>query len=194
MISKAAKHDQIKSSFKRAPLIATFLGTAVAAIAGPNFGTKQDPIPTAPVGGAPNMGFMPMLQMLVALGIVLALIKFVLPKFMGKLNKRLVAKSGSGILIEDTASFAGGQLYVVSVRGKSLLLSASNSGVSCLADLTTARPKNGQPLFMDMLAKETDDPSYLYVEESGEPTPVMKAAMTEDEIQAAIERLNRLGG
>jgi flagellar biogenesis protein FliO len=178
----------------RALAILTFLGTAMAAIATPNFGTKQDPIPSAPVAGAPNMGYMPMLQMLLALGIVLVLIKFVLPKFMGKLSKKFVAKSGGGILIEDTASFAGGQLYVVSVRGKSLLLSASQSGVSCLADLTEARPRAEQPLFMDMLQRETYEPSHLYVQESGEPTPVMKAAMTEDEIQAAIERLNRLGG
>ena len=50
--------------FARALAIFAFLGTTMAAIATPNFGTKQDPIPSAPVAGAPNMGYMPMLQML----------------------------------------------------------------------------------------------------------------------------------
>jgi len=175
-------------------IVGLVLAIAVPCFAGPPtvFGTKADTAPSP--SQTPGLGFMPLLQMMLALGIVLVLIKYVLPKLLGGINKKLVTKSGSGIDIEETASFAGGQLYVVSVRGKTLLLGSSQAGVACLADLGPKKSKTEQPLFMEMLDKETEHPSHLYVDAQGEPSPAMKSALSDEEVQAALERLNKLGG
>jgi flagellar biogenesis protein FliO len=137
---------------------------------------------------------MPFLQMMLALAIVLVLIKFVLPKLMGGINKKAVAKSGPGIDVEESTNFAGGQLHVVTVRGKTLLLGSSTSGLTCLADLGSTRPKADAPLFMDMVAQETEQPSHMYVDPQGQPSPAMKSALSDEEVQAALDRLNKLGG
>src|SRR5687767_10574766 len=99
-------------------------------------GTKTDPIKTATAQSPTSFGLMPFFQLLVALGIVLLVLKFVLPKFISKLNKRLVTSQEGGIKVEESASFAGGDLYIVNARGKALLLSVATTGVTCLADLT----------------------------------------------------------
>jgi flagellar biogenesis protein FliO len=179
----------------RALSLASLLGLALPCLAGPPstvFGTKADPTPAS--SQAPGLGFMPFLQMMLALGIVLVLVKFLMPKLLGGLNKKIVAKSGGGIEIEESATIGGGQLYVVNVRDKSLLLCASQSGVTCLTELGPKKPKVEQPLFMDILQQETAQPSHMYVDQQGEPSPAMKSALSDDEIQAALERLNKLGG
>lgn len=179
----------------RAILLAALSSLALPSFAGPGqpvFGTKADPSPSPTQ--APGLGFMPFLQMMFALGIVLVLVKFLMPKLLGGLNKKIVAKSGGGIEIEESATIGGGQLYVVNVRDKSLLLCASQSGVTCLTELGPKKPKVEQPLFMDILQQETAQPSHLYVDQQGEPSTVMKSALSDDEIQAALERLNKLGG
>lgn len=132
---------------------------------------------------------MPFVQMLVALGVVLLLIKFALPKLVGKLNKRLVTGVGSGIRIEESASFAGGNLYVVSARAKTLLLSVSPSGVNCLADLTETQSAPQAPLFMDILEAEQQKPTTSYSPSHFQP---QAAPLAPEDIQAAIDRLNRL--
>ncbi len=137
---------------------------------------------------------MPFLQMMMALGIVLVLVKFALPKLMGGLNKKIVAKSGNGIHIEETASLGSANLYVVSIREKTFLLGSTQNTVSCLAELPSKRAAAEPDLFIDLLERETEAPSHNYVDQAGEPTPAMKSALTDDEIQAALARLNKLGG
>src|SRR5688572_6928872 len=113
-------------------------------------GTKSDVIKTS-TQSPQGMSMMPFFQLMVALGIVLLVLKFVLPKFVTKLNKRLVT-SGNGIKVEESAAFAGGNLYIVNARGKTLLLSVATSGVSCLADLTPAEPPATlPPSFLEIL-------------------------------------------
>jgi len=177
----------------RASICVSLLAVAASCFAGPPtvFGTKADSA-TAPTS-APGLGFMPFLQMMLALGIVLVLIKFVLPKLMGGINKKAIAKS-AGIDVEESTTFAGGQLHVVSVRGKTLLLGSSTSGLTCLADLSSSKAKPEQALFMDMVDKETEQPSHMYVDAQGQPSPTMKSALSDEEVQAALERLNKLGG
>src|SRR5579862_4605080 len=84
-------------------------------------GTKSSPVagPMQTDTGGP--GIMSFLQMMIALGIVLVLLKLVMPKLVTKLNKKIVTKAGSAIQIEETAAFAGGSLYVVKARSKTLL-------------------------------------------------------------------------
>lgn len=109
------------------------VGTAYAQDAG-LLGTKASPISTSSSPG--GMGVMPLVQMAIALAVVLFLLKFILPRIVGKMNKKLVTSATSMLKIEESASFARGTLYIVRARSKTLLLSVSTQGVNCLADIT----------------------------------------------------------
>src|SRR3954464_8369141 len=98
------------------------------------------------------------LQMLVALGVDFLLLKLVMPKVVTKLNKKIVTKVGSAIQIEESAAFAGGSLYVVRAKSKTLLLSVATSGVTCLADLTPATAEPDMPTFKEIVDKEIEGP------------------------------------
>lgn len=149
---------------------------------GQRLGTKGDVLVTS----APSSG-VPILQMFVSLAIVLGLLKFVLPKIAGKLNKKLVTPLNSGIKIEESAHFAGGTLYIVNARGKSLLLSVSTTGVQCLSELESV-PVKQEPLFMEVLKQEVDEPKAPAMAiVNDEPIDRKKA-------EEALARLERLVG
>lgn len=109
------------------------VGLACAQDAG-LLGTKASPITTSSAPG--GMGVMPLVQMAIALGVVLFLLKFILPRIVGKMNKKLITSATSMLKVEESATFAGGTLYIVRARSKTLLLSVSTQGVNCLADIT----------------------------------------------------------
>lgn len=149
---------------------------------------------------------MPMLQMLLALGLVLVLLKFLLPKLIGKFGKKLVTKLDGGVKVEESANFPGGTLYVVSARKKTLLVSVAASGVACLADLTepTIAP---EPLtFQEMVDHAVVEPAASPSMEDAEPKPEEQAlgsflnlrhqAQPANNIDAqrALDRLRRLAG
>jgi hypothetical protein len=138
--------------------------------------------------GAEVASGVPVLQMFVSLAIVLGLLKFVLPKIATKLNKKLVTPLDSAIKIEESAHFAGGTLYIVSARGKSLMLSVSTAGVQCLADLTEANKPAPEPLFMEVLKQEVDHPTGPAMALVNEEPINRKAA------EEALARLERLVG
>lgn len=133
-------------------------------------GTKPDIVVQQPP--ASSVGPWDLAQMVVALAIVFALLKWALPKVVARMNKRLVTKAGSSITVEESASFGGGNLQIVNARGRTLLICVTPSAVSCLADLTHApQTENAEPAFFEM---------------------VDKAVVDADEI--ALDRLNRLTG
>lgn len=146
-------------------------------------GTREEKTsaPMTSAGGPIGVGSL--VQMAIALAIVLALVKWVLPKFLGKLNQRLVPSLGSTIKVEESAAFAGGNLYIVNARGKTLLLSATNTGVTMLADLTDAPAEPQVETFQEIL--EEADP------EKGAPAQAI-VVHEEDPAQQALERLQRL--
>lgn len=119
---------------------AGFLGTKVSGSAAESGASASGP------------GIGSFIQMVLALGIVLLLLKTVIPKLAGKLNKRLVTSATSTLTIEETANFAGGNLYIVRARSKTLLISASSSGVTCLSDITEG-PATAQevPTFQEIV-------------------------------------------
>ncbi len=121
---------------------------------------------------------MPLIQMAIALAIVLALLKFVLPKMVGKMNKKLVTSTASALNIEESATFAGGTLYIVRARSKTLLLSVSTQGVNCLADIT-------EPT---IAIEEKTEFEEIIDNEPGQTLP--NTAVIED----ALARLERLAG
>ncbi len=165
----------------------TFLTTLAflpaAAFAGDLLGTKADPAGSSN-GPSTSLGLAPMLQMLLALGIVLVLLKVLLPKLLTKFGKKLVTKLDGGIKIEESANFPGGTLYVVKARKKTLLVSVASSGVTCLTDLTEPDPLENQPTFQE-LVEQVDTPETFAVVEQ----PVDQTAT-----HRALERLRRLTG
>jgi len=151
---------------------------------GQKLGTKAD----LSLGAPSSSAGVPVLQMFISLAIVLGLLKFVLPKVAAKLSKRIVTPLNSGIKIEESAHFAGGALYIVTARGKSLLLSVSNTGVQCLSDLTEPNKAAPEPLFMDVLKEEFDHPTApLMAVVNDAPTDRQRA-------EEALARLERLVG
>lgn len=134
--------------------LTTFFATVLAAgvFAGPNqLGTKDDPISAPAQFDAGGPGLMTLLQTILVLGAVLFLLKSFLPKILLKLNKGLKTTLDGGIRIRESATFAGGSLYVVEARSKALLVSVGANGVSCLAELGTTSKDSEQPLFMELV-------------------------------------------
>jgi flagellar biogenesis protein FliO len=112
----------------------SFLALALASMASADpLGTRTSP---ASYDASP-VGFGPVVQMLFALALVGAGIKFALPALMKRFGGRISTQANGTIRIEESAAFPGGRLYVVEARGRTLLLGATGQNVSCLADLTT---------------------------------------------------------
>lgn len=172
----------------RTRLLLSFALLPKLCLAGSGFlGTKADGVSapgayTGPVSGAA------IFQLLVALGIVLLLVRYVLPKALTKFNRKLHPSLG-GIRIEESASFAGGNLYVVTARSKTLLLATSGSSVSCLADLTEAASAAEEPkTFQEMMEGEMMEGA---TDDRREATEDRRPA-TDDLFAQTLARLDRL--
>lgn len=146
------------------------LASAVAASADP-LGTRPSP---AAFEASP-VGFAPVLQMLAALLLVGAGIKFALPAIMKRFGGGFSTASSNGgtINIEESATFPGGKLYVVEVRGRTLLLGSTANSVTTLADLTVTD-------FAEALDQEM--------------TPAKDLSSVNDDPMEQLARLQRLGG
>jgi len=172
-------------------------------------GTKKDLSTGNASPAGPIVQPMDMIQMVLALCIVAAIIKWVLPKAIARLGKRITTPLGSTINLEESAAFGGGQLQIVTVRGKTLLLCVATSGVTCLADLTepTNAPKVEAPVFFDVL--DNADPTKAVVtadveadEEGGmsmdDAISLISATQSRilghPENEGPLDRLNRLTG
>lgn len=179
-----------------------FAAVQMAQAQGTGFlGTKADA--AKKVAGDPSTpSIMPLLQMLLVAGILLYLFKSLAPKLISKFNKRLVTNNSGNIFIEESAQFAGGSLFVVTARQRTLLLSVGSNGVNCLADLTATAVQPDPPLFMEMVdgalsdRGTNDEPprAAVYLEEPDEveEEPVLAATSpAKSEIESALERLKR---
>lgn len=154
-------------------------------------------LPSPSTTNSPGVGAMQLLQLVVAMAAVLFLMKWLLPKLVAKFSKKLNPSLSSSIRIEESASFAGGMLYVVTARNKQLLVCASQQGVSCLADLTDPIDTPPEPpAFFELLDQAGTKPSAdlfmaaVSVPEEDPPAPQMDPK----EVKAALERLERLAG
>jgi hypothetical protein len=155
------------------------------AYAGGEYGTKKDVVLPAsqPLPSGSTLGGMQLLQMLVAVAIVVAILKFLLPKVLSKVNRRLNTSIGSSIRIEESASFAGGNLFVIGARTKTLLVCVSPHGVTCLADLS--EPQTQEPkAFFEILDEAATRPQAQSTQQAAE--------FSNSDIQAALTRLARL--
>src|ERR1700678_1724271 len=92
-------------------------------IVGTKLGSDYSPVTTSTNSG---VGFGALAQMILALCVVAFVLKWVLPKLAGKITgKKLVTNVTGGIQVEETAQFAGGNLFIVSARGKTILISVT---------------------------------------------------------------------
>lgn len=116
----------------------------------------------------PTIGIMPILQLIVALAIVTALLRFVLPKVAVRLNESKLKKHGQIVKIEETTPVNGGMLMLVKARGRTLLIGATAGQMTTLADLTEI-PAEPQPKFERMLEEEEEIAEPEVVSESKAP-------------------------
>ena len=140
------------------------------------------------------------IQMIIAVAIVVGLMKFVLPKIVSKMGGKLTTTLNGGIRIEESATFPGGNLYVVTVSDRKLLLGATAQSISTLADLGPVVKPNPGPAFLDYL--DNADTSNVTPATEVIPTravvsveaPVEAEEEKESDPREALERLARLMG
>lgn len=160
--------------------------------------TKADMV--LPSGNASaGVGLMQLLQLFLAVAIVVAIIRFALPKLAPMVGRKLHPALGSSIRIEESATFAGGNLYVVAVRGRTLLLSVAQQGVSCLADLTPSGKEEEQPAFFELLddasaRQDAKTPSHAVVSDAAGQRDAPARASASQELLQALARLDRIAG
>ena len=115
-----------------------------------------------------------LLQMIIAVLVVFGLMKFMLPKVMAKFGGKLNTGVGSAIKIEESASFQGGTLYLVSVKDRSLLLGVAGTSITTLADLGNANKPDPGPTFMDILDNADEKKAF-------NTTPIVEVPIVEAE-------------
>jgi flagellar biogenesis protein FliO len=179
--------------------IASFSLLSAASIAGQDpLGTKADVLSAAssqaPAGGS----VWSILQTILVLGVVLFVLKAFGPKLIAKFSRKLVTSTSGQIKVEESATFAGGSLYVVEARGKSLLLCVGANGVTCLSELESKPSSLEQPLFMEIVDQEIETQianprpvrAAVYLEETEEPEKpvVTNSLLRNPEIQQLRKR------
>ncbi len=160
--------------------------------------TKKDTMSGFSTSASSGGGLMPLVQMALAATVVIFLLKSLMPKLAGKFNKSMATKVGSSIKVEESATFAGGTLYVVQAKSKTLLVSVNGTGVVCLADITETQSRPAVPTFMDILEEKTAAPekampqaiAYLS-DEAPVQTDEAETELPQD-FAVALERLNRI--
>ncbi len=94
---------------------------------------RDDPVPPFQSGAGP-VGFGTLLQMLLALGLVAALIRWLVPKLALKFSKRV--SNHSSLQVEATAAIGAQQIAIVRVRDRAFLVGTGSQSVNLIAELT----------------------------------------------------------
>ncbi len=132
---------------------------------------REDAMPpfNAETGG---VGIGSAFQMILALVVVVLLVKFLVPKFLGKMFKKSShSELGPEFEVIQTTTVGSQQLHLVKVRNRTLLLGSSQSGVNLISDLTEEQTVYNLPI----------------------PEP-KEELTTVDNFDDMLERLKRLSG
>jgi flagellar biogenesis protein FliO len=166
-------------------------------------GTKGDTTSTyQPTSGSGGSFF----QMIFALLIVLGVMRFLLPKLfsakvLAKFGGKLTTGLNSSIKIEESATFPGGALHLVTVKGRMLLVGSTATTINTLADLGNEQKNDPGPTFLEFLdvADRREDLSFGTPSEvpttAASNTAVVQAETTsqaDGPARAALERLQQL--
>jgi len=128
-------------------LLALAAAMPMASWAGETLGTKKDLATGVAPSSGPVVTGTEVFQMVGALVVVFALLKWGLPYVMAKFGRKLNTGIDNPIRSLESANFGGGTLQVVEVRDRTLLLSVTANGASLVCDLTpdpvaeAAKPK-----------------------------------------------------
>lgn len=164
--------------------IISFASLSSLSIAGTDpLGTKADLLTAATSSQSCGNSVWSILQTVLVLGVVLFALKVFGPKLITKFSRKLVTQTAGQIKIEESATFAGGSLYVIEARGKSLLLCVGANGVTCLSELESKPQTDVQPLFMEIVDQEIESQvtnprpvhAAVYIEETEEPVVPINA-------------------
>lgn len=172
------------------PLGLTFLAANAFSQSG-MLGTKSDSTPALQASQSSGGGW---IQMIIALVLVLGIMRFLLPKLisskvMTKIGGKLTSGVGSEIKIEETASFPGGNLHLVTVKGRSLLLGTTPTSITTLADLGMKQVNNPGDAFMDILDRAVVQPTF---EPEATTTEMIEEEITNPPTESASDALARL--
>lgn len=134
-----------------------------------------------------------LLQMIIAVLVVFGLMKYFLPKMVAKFGGKLNPGIGSAIKIEESASFQGGNLYLVSVKDRSILIGVAGTSITTLADLGSNNKPDPGPTFMEYLdvadtTKAVNTQPIVEIEE----VPEFAVVETGSQAKDALERLQKL--
>ena len=172
-------------------LLAFISCTAVAVADDGLLGTKGDS--NSALQGPSSSGGS-LLQMVIAVLVVFGLMKYFLPKMVAKFGGKLNTSIGSAIKIEESASFQGGMLYLVSVKDRSLLLGVSGTSITTLADLGNSNKPDPGPTFMEYL-DVADESKAINTTPIEAEQPISYAVINSDSsAKEALERLQKLMG
>ena len=124
---------------------------SVLALLAQELGTRPNPVQPASQSTAGGMN--DLVQLGIALVVIVAALKWLAPMVLAKLQGRVRTPLSSSLHVEESATFGAGQLSVVTVRGRTLLLGTTSQSVVFLADLTEADlAERAQPEpFVDLL-------------------------------------------
>jgi flagellar biogenesis protein FliO len=134
------------------------------------------------------MGVLPVIQMVLALAIVIAAVKWLMPLALKKFGKRWTSPSGAAIKIEESAAIGPAHVFVVTVRGKTMLLGATAESVTCLADLT-APQKPEEATFRELLERAEQVPSDF--DEAPSNSEATESPLSD--LAQQLDRLRKLG-
>lgn len=117
---------------------------------------REDAIPpfNTETGG---VGIASAFQMILALVVVVLLVKFLVPKFLGKMFKKTSTDLGPDFETIQTTQIGGQQMHLVKVRNKTLLLGTSQHGLNLIADLTEEQTVYNLPVVEKTDSHETVD-------------------------------------
>lgn len=145
---------------------------------------KPSKIGSATAGRAPDF---PIWGSIILVAVLFAVMKWVGPKWLSFAGSRMRPGLDSSLKIEETANLAQGALYVVKVRGKSLLLGATAQSITCLADLSeTEAVEMKEPAFFELVDRAVIEE----IVEEPEEEPVRPTKDSE----SARKRLDQLIG
>ena len=163
-----------------------------------DLGTKPDITLGNPASFSTSSSIMPLVQLAVVVGVIAFALKLLLPRMLPMINKKLNPSLGSRIKIEESASFAGGTLYIVSVGEQSALLSVSTQGVQKVMSLEHASEPSERAFFEHVDAKSAKPIARAAVvlrEDADailDAKPTSAPTMTPDQAAVALDRLKRL--
>lgn len=113
---------------------------------------------SAQVGsGTPTI--MPLVQLTITALVLFGLFKWIAPKAKNWIGTKMDKPLESDLRIEQSATLAQGALYVVSLRGRSLLLGVTAQQVNLLCDLTEQEKQfREEPAFFEQLDEAMEAP------------------------------------